>query len=150
SAIGRSRIGGETRRWIGLRPSRCSSVAHTSMGLSGCFAASSATVSASFFISCFLRGACSLRVAGTRRLDRPANRLERFPSALHTHFSPAEFARHPMCALAARPQTAIRRWLLKPNLQLSQKLRLENRRRRTIVATKITQRLRTNRVVAGQ
>ena len=60
------------RRWIGLRPSRCSSVAHTSMGLSGCLAASSVTVSASFFISCFLRGACSLRVAGTRRQDRPA------------------------------------------------------------------------------
>jgi ribosomal protein L28 len=45
-----------------------------------------------------------------------------------------------MCDLAARPQTAIRRRLVKPNLQLSKKLMLENRRRRTIVA--ITQRLR--------
>jgi Aminotransferase class I and II len=107
---------------------------------SGCLATSSATVSASFFISCFLRGACSLRVAGTRRLDRPANRLECFPSALHANFGQAEFTRHPMCDLAARPQTAVRRRLLKPNLQLSQKLRLENRRPRTVVATKITQR----------
>jgi hypothetical protein len=29
-----SPIGAQTRRWIGLRPSRSSSVAHTSMGLS--------------------------------------------------------------------------------------------------------------------
>src|ERR1039458_9269299 len=35
--------------WIGFNPRRCSSVAQTSTGLSGCLAASSARVSASFF-----------------------------------------------------------------------------------------------------
>src|SRR5215212_9889727 len=47
--MGRSPLGAHTRRRIGFKPMRCSSVAQTSTGLSGCWAASSATTVASFF-----------------------------------------------------------------------------------------------------
>src|SRR5881227_1223281 len=48
--MGRWPLGAQTRRRIGFSPMRCSSVAQTSTGLSGCSAASSATTSASFFL----------------------------------------------------------------------------------------------------
>src|SRR3954449_883733 len=49
SAIGRWPLGAHARRRIGFSPMRCSSVAQTSTGLSGCLAASSVTTAASFF-----------------------------------------------------------------------------------------------------
>jgi hypothetical protein len=57
---------------------------------------------------------------------------------------------HPIGDLAAVPETAIRRRLAQSQLQLLQKLRLEHRGRAAIVATKIAQRLGTQRVVAGK
>ena len=48
SAIGRWPWGAHTRRIIGFRPMRCSSVAQTSTGLSGGWALASATACASF------------------------------------------------------------------------------------------------------
>src|SRR5215212_1321658 len=47
--MGRWPLGAHTRRRIGFSPMRCSSVAQTSTGLSGCLAASSVTTAASFF-----------------------------------------------------------------------------------------------------
>src|SRR4051812_27369884 len=41
SAIGRWPLGAHTRRRIGFRPMRCSSVAQTSIGVSGCWALAS-------------------------------------------------------------------------------------------------------------
>src|SRR3954464_8429046 len=49
AAIGRWPLGAQTRRRIGFKPMRCSSVAQTSIGLPGCFARSSATACSSFF-----------------------------------------------------------------------------------------------------
>src|SRR6185295_6182450 len=47
--MGRSPLGAHTRRRIGFSPMRCSSVAQTSTGLSGCWALASATACSSFF-----------------------------------------------------------------------------------------------------
>jgi hypothetical protein len=49
SAMGRWPLGAQTRRIIGFRPMRCSSIAQTSTGVSGCLLASSVTACSSFF-----------------------------------------------------------------------------------------------------
>ena len=67
---------------MGFRPMRCSSVAKTSIGLPGCFAASSATAFASFFKCRRFFGRGRFRVLRTWLLDRPADRLQRFPAPL--------------------------------------------------------------------
>src|SRR3954471_13228054 len=48
--MGRWPLGAQTRRRIGFSPMRCSSVAQTSIGLSGCWALASATACSSFFL----------------------------------------------------------------------------------------------------
>src|SRR3954469_24578060 len=95
SAIGRWPLGAHTRRRIGFSPMRCSSVAQTSTGVSGCFAASSATTVASFFKRLALLGRGRGRMARARLLHRPVDRLERLPAALRQDRSEPEFARHP-------------------------------------------------------
>src|SRR5712692_720942 len=141
-------MGAQTRRWIGFRPSRCSSVAQTSIGMSGCLLASSASVSASFFKSLHLFGGCRVRIARTRRLDRPTDRLQRLTAALWRKLLEPKLIGQGR-ELAARPHAAVRRRLLEPNLQLLQKLGLEHRRQRAVVAAKIPECLRPQRVVAG-
>src|SRR4051794_29070648 len=134
---------------IGFRPMRCSSVAQTSTGMSGCFAASSATTVASFFKCLALLERCRVRVARPRLLHRPANRLERLPAALGQDLREPEFARHPTRHLRARPRPTIGRWLTQASLKLVQQVRLQNGGARSVPATQIAQSLRTLGVVAG-
>src|SRR6266852_5908477 len=126
-------MGAQTRRWIGM---------------SGCLLASSASVSASFFKSLHLFGGCRVRIARTRRLDRPTDRLQRLTAALWRKLLEPKLIGQGR-ELAARPHAAVRRRLLEPNLQLLQKLGLEHRRQRAVVAAKIPECLRPQRVVAG-
>src|ERR1019366_9042666 len=97
-----------------------------------------------------LFGRRRLRVFRARRLDRPADRLKRFPAALRRKRREPELLSHPVGDLAARPQAAIRRRLLEPNLQLRQKIGLEHRGAHSVVAAKIAKRLRPECVIAGQ
>src|SRR4051795_10323946 len=64
--MGRWPLGAQTRRRIGFSPMRCSSVAQTSIGLSGCWARASATACSSFFkrLPLFRRGRGRVARAG--------------------------------------------------------------------------------------
>src|SRR3954467_817653 len=135
---------------IGFKPMRCSSVVQTSTGLSGCFAASSATTVASFFKRLALLGRGGGGVAGGGLLHGPADRLERLPAALRQDLREPEFARHPGRHFAARPQSAVRRWLKQTNLELLQQVGPQNGGACPVPASQIAQSLRTLGVVAGQ
>src|SRR3954462_15513259 len=126
SAIGRWPLGAHTRRRIGFRPMRCSSVAQTSTGLSGCFAASSATTAASFFERLPLLGRGRGGMVGAGLLHRPIDRFERLPAALGQDRSKPEFARHPGRHLRARPQATVRGWLKQTSLELLQQVGPQN------------------------
>src|SRR3954471_19196482 len=150
SAIGRWPWGAHTRRMIGFRPMRCSSVAQTSTGVSGCFAASSATTVASFFKRLALLGRGRGRMARARLLHRPVDRLERLPAALRQDRSEPEFARHPGRHFPAGPQAAVGRWLGQARAQALQKLRAQHARYAPVAPAQIAQRLGPVRVVAGE
>ena len=114
----------------------------------GFLAASSATVSASFFEGFRLFGSRRFGIFRARLLDRPAARAQRFPAALRRHPGEAQFASHPACCLAARPDSAVGRRIAQTNAQQLQQLRLQDRRRRAVGAAQIAQSPRTFRVVA--
>ncbi len=57
---------------------------------------------------------------------------------------------HPARDFAARPHPVIRRWFLKALLQRRKQVRFEHRRLRSVVAAKIAERRRPERVVAAQ
>ena len=135
---------------IGFSPIRCSSVAQTSTGVSGCWAASAATTVASFFEGLALLGRGRLRMARAGLLHRPADRLQGLPAALGQDRSEPEFARHPGRHFGARPQSAVRRWLTQTSLELVQQVRLQNRGAGTVPSAQVAQSLRTLGVVAGQ
>jgi hypothetical protein len=122
-------------------------VAKTSIGLPGCFAASSATA---FFKCCCLLWGGRSRVLRAWLLDRPADRLQRFPSPLRRDRCEAEFASHPVRHLAARPQPAIGRRFAKAAAQLCQKIGLQDRCRCAIAATQIAECLGSLSVVTGE
>src|SRR3954463_15447607 len=92
SAIGRSPLGAQTRLRIGFSPMRCSSVAQTSTGVSGCWALASATACSSFFERLPLLGRGRGPLGGAGLLHRPADRLERLPATLGQHRGKPEFA----------------------------------------------------------
>src|ERR1700758_1454536 len=103
-----------------------------------------------FFKKLCLFSASRFRVAWARRLDRPTDRLQCLPAALLSKLFKPKLIGHEVRNLSARPYAAIRRRLLEPNLQLFQKLGLEHPRARAIVAAKIPERPRAERVVARQ
>jgi len=61
-----------------------------------------------------------------------------------------ELLSHPAGDFAARPHPAIRRWFPKASLQCRKQVRFEHRRLRSVVAAKIAERRRPERVVAAQ
>ncbi len=107
---GHSPTGAQTGSVTGFKPMRCTSVAKTSMGLPGCFGASSARVSAFLNAGAFF-GCRRFRILQARRLDQSDDRLQGFPAALRRNRRQAEFPGHPAHSLAARPQTAAARRL---------------------------------------
>src|SRR3954465_8296519 len=128
---------------------RCSSVAQTSTGLSGCFAASSVTTAASFFKHLALLRRGPGRMARARLLHRPVDRLERLPAALRQDGSEPEFTRHPARYLRAGPQATIRRRLKQTSLELVQQVRPQDRGAGAVPAPQITQSLGTVGVIAS-
>ena len=111
--------------------------------------ASCAAVSASFFKCLCFFGGGRVRVPGAGRLDRPADRLQRFPATLRRKALEPELSGHPVRDLAASPHSAIRWRLFEPTFELLQKLRREHRRRAAVVAAKIAERPQPQGVVAG-
>src|SRR3954454_2616984 len=141
--MGRWPLGAHTRRKIGFSPMRRSSVAQTSIGLSGCWARSSATACSSFFkrLPLFRRGRG--RVARAGLLHRPADRLQGLPAALGQDRSQPAFTRHPARYLRAGPQATIRRRLTQTSLELLQQVRPQDRGAGAVAAPQITQSLGT-------
>ena len=135
---------------MGFRPMRCSSVAKTSIGLPGCFAASSATHSRAFFKCRRFFGRGRFRVLRTRLLDRPADRLQRFPAPLRGDRGEVEFASHPSRNLAARPQPAIGRRVVKAQAQFSEQVGLQDRCRCAVAAAQVAKSLGSLGIVAGE
>src|SRR3954447_19281973 len=135
---------------IGFRPMRCSSVAQTSTGLSGCFAASSVTTAASFFKHLALLRRGPGRMARARLLHRPADRLQGLPAALRQDRREPEFAGHPSRHFGASPQATVGRRRRKPLGQPRQKLRAQHARCAAVAPTQVTQSLGAMGVVAGQ
>ena len=129
---------------------RCSSVAKTSIGLPGCFAASSATHSRAFFKCRRFFGRGRFRVLRTRLLDRPADRLQRFPAPLRGDRGEVEFASHPSRNLAARPQPAIGRRVVKAQAQFSEQVGLQDRCRCAVAAAQVAKSLGSLGIVAGE
>src|ERR1700736_2277919 len=129
---------------------RCSSVAKTSIALPGCFTASSASASASFFERCRLFGQSRFGVLWTWCLDRPADRLQCLPATLRRDQFEAEFGRTPGCPLTPRPQSAIGRRLAKPVTQPRQKPGFQDRCRCAIAAAQIAESLGSFGIVAGK
>src|SRR3954464_4564192 len=147
--MGRSPLGAHTRRRIGFSPRRCSSVAQTSIGVSGCWALASATACSSF-CKCFAllpRGGGGGARGGF--LPRPADRLERLPTALGQDRREPEFARHPGRHLRAGPQAAVRGWLKQTILELVQQVGPQNGGAGAVPAPQIAQSLRPVGVIAG-
>ena len=136
---------------IGFRPMRCSSVAQTSTGLSGCLArVLGDDLRPAFFKRLALLGRGRGRMAGARLLHRPIDRLQRLPAALGQDRSEPEFARHPGRHLGAGPQAAVGRRRRKPLGQPRQKLRAQHARCAAVAPTQVTQGLGAMGVVAGQ
>src|SRR3954466_6789136 len=138
SAIGRWPLGAHTRRMIGFSPMRCSSVAQTSIGVSGCWALASATACSSFFERLPLLRRGRGRMAGAGLLHRPIDRLERLPATLGQHRSKPELARHPRRHLRAGPQAAVRGWLKQTSLELLQQGGPQDRGTGAVPASPIT------------
>src|SRR3954467_11919406 len=134
---------------IGFSPMRCSSVAQTSIGLSGCWALASATACSSFFERLALLGRGRGRMARARLLPRPNDRLEAPPAPLGQDRSKPEFARHPGRHFGAGPQAAVRGWLKQTSLELLQHVGLQNGGACPVPASQIAQSLRTLGVIAG-
>src|SRR5215213_6765479 len=148
--MGRSPLGAQTRRRIGLSPMRCSSVAQTSTGLSGCFALSSATACSSLFSTPRAPPAWP-RQDGAGGASAPTSRS---PSA-----PPSPVGVRPQQArvrLPSRPpplnwSTApIGRRRTKTRLELVQQLRLQNRRSRAVPAAQVAQSVQTLSLGARQ
>ena len=129
---------------------RCSSVAQTSTGVSGCLARSSATACSSFFERLALLRRGRGRMAGAGLLHRPTDRLQGLPATLRQDRSEPEFTRHPARYLRAGPQPTIGRRLTQTILELVQQIRPQDGGARSVPASQITQSLRTLGVVAGQ
>src|ERR1041384_1972043 len=112
---------------IGFSPRRCSSVAQTSIGVSGCWALASATACSSLFLTPPPPPARPRAERGggprARFWPRPADPLERLPAALGQHRGKPEFARPPGRHLRAGPQAAVRGWLTKTRLELPHQVR---------------------------
>ena len=129
---------------------RCSSVAKTSIGLPGCFAASSATHSRVFFKCRRFFGRGQFRVLRTWLLDRPADRLQRFPAPLRGDRGEVEFASHPSRNLAARPQPAIGRRVVKAQAQFGEQVGLQDRCRCAVATAQVAKGLGSLGIVAGE
>lgn len=97
----------------------------TSIGLSGCFAASSASGSASSFQAASSSGVAAYGFFECGDWIDPADRLERLPAALGRQLVKPKFGRHEIRDFAARPHPAIRRRLPQPHLELVQQIALE-------------------------
>src|SRR3954464_1556171 len=147
--MGRWPLGAQTRRKIGFSPMRCSSVAQTSIGVSGCWARASATACSSFFKRLPLFRGGRGGGAGARFLPRPADRLQGLPAALRQDGSEPEFTRHPARYLRAGPQATIRRRLKQTSLELVQQVRPQDRGAGAVPAPQITQSLGTVGVIAS-
>src|ERR1700731_1158693 len=143
-------MGAQTRRVTGFRPMRCSSVAKTSIGFPGCFAASSITASVAFFECSGLCRRSRFRVFWTWLLDRPADRLQSLPSTLCRDRCEAEFVCHPRRHLAARPQSALGGGLAKTAAPVRHKGGAQGCCRCTVAAAQIAERLSSLRVVTGK
>src|SRR3954453_19113304 len=150
SAIGRWPLGAHPRRRIGFRPMRCSSVAQTSIGVSGCWALASATACSSFFKRLPLLRRGGGRMDGGGLLHRPIYRLGPLPATLGQTRSKPEFPRHPGRPLRARPQATVRGWLTQTSLELLQQVGPQDRGACPVPASQIAQSLRTLGVVAGE
>jgi len=82
SRFGRTPMGAQTQRTTGFRPSRCSSVAKASTGRPDEPAPLRRRPQRLFFKRLLLGFARRFRIARTRLLDRPSDRLQRLPPAL--------------------------------------------------------------------
>src|SRR6202011_5098731 len=97
-----------------------------------------------------LFGQSRFGVLWTWCLDRPADRLQCLPATLRRDQFEAEFGRHPVCRLTARPQSAIGRRLAKPVTQPRQKPGFQDRCRCAIAAAQIAESLGSFGIVAGK
>ena len=89
-----------------------------------------------------------LRVARSRLLDRPSQRLQRLPAALRRALLQSQLGGHPAGDLAARPPPAVGQRLVQPHAKSLKQFRLQNRRLTAIAPTLIAKRQRPSRIVA--
>ena len=143
-------MGAQSRRRIGLSPMRCSSVAQTSTGLSGCFALPRRRPAPAFVKRLALLRRGQGRMARAGLLHRPADRLQRLPAPLGEDRGKPAFAGHPGRPLRTGPQPTIGRRRTKTRLELVQQLRLQNRRSRAVPAAQVAQSVQTLSIVARQ
>src|SRR3954462_11449607 len=128
---------------------RCSSVAQTSTGLSGCWARSSATACSSFFQTPPALPAWP-RPGGAGGASAPTSRSPSGPpSRVGVRPQRPEFTRHPARYLRAGPQATIRRRLTQTILELVQQIGPQDGGAGAVPAPQITQSLGTVGVIAS-
>src|ERR1700741_158921 len=105
TARGRLPRGAQTRRRMGISPTRCSSIAQSSISASGCAPSSRATCPRSSCLKCLLGLRIRVGVPGPRHLRRLPHPPQILPSALGRHAS-AHLPAQPAGDLRTAPQSA--------------------------------------------